>query len=268
MSSVQLVAFLAVGLVAAVGALVLLNPYSPVFSILSLLVIVPGWLLLLMSTSSMIVVGKDGVLIGTKFGPGEFVAYRDLLGVDRYSESSLQRNNDNNIKNQLQYAGITLHLRTKRFVKIPLRLNVGDQEPERLVNAPYELIRERLAAWRALPPTENAAPLERDGRSMNAWVSALRELGGPSGPTYRVATIDDETLLAIAEDPTKQASSRAAAAFALSAKLDDAARSRLRVSAEAIADPKLRVMIEHVIDDKPATKVEALLEEIDPLQQV
>ncbi|MEO7112931.1 MAG: hypothetical protein ABI183_21000, partial [Polyangiaceae bacterium] len=101
-SSAGLIAFLVLGLTAVLGALVLLSPYSPGFSILALTLIVPGWFSLLMASSSTLVVGKDGVLIGSRLGRGELVSYRDLLGVDRYSESSLQRNN-----NELRYAGIT-----------------------------------------------------------------------------------------------------------------------------------------------------------------
>jgi hypothetical protein len=76
--------------------------------------------------------------------------------------------------------------------------------------------------------------------------------------SYREAVLDADRLWRVVDDPSMVASTRAGAAMALAA-IDDEARAKLRVTAEACADPKLRVALGQVADGAAEEEMEAVL---------
>jgi hypothetical protein len=68
------------------------------------------------------------------------------------------------------------------------------------------------------------------------------------GDSYRFPSISREQLWDLVEGPAADASTRTAAARALSAALDVSERARLRVAAAQCAEPRLRVALETVAD--------------------
>ena len=203
-------------------------------------------------------VGRDGMTLSSRFGK-RFVSYADVTSMNRYSD--VQAPALRKRRNEIIYSGVVLHLRGGEDLRVPITR--GLQPDDEMFGASQRL-HDALTAWRSTQPLDTDV-LERAGRSTQDWVSSLRSLGTSETTTYRVAAVDREALFAIVEDPVNQASSRAAAAIAIGAKLDEESRMRLRKSAEAIADPKLRVAIEHVVGDKDEAFAEAL-DELAPAE--
>jgi hypothetical protein len=108
------------------------------------------------------------------------------------------------------------------------------------------LVEERVKDLAGQRGEANAAVLlARGGRSVEEWTSALRALGGGGDVGgYRAAAIPTEEMWRILEDPTSDATARAAAAVALRGSLDDAGRARVRAAAEESASPKVRVALQ------------------------
>jgi hypothetical protein len=213
--------------------------------------------------SRKLTVGSDGITISGFWGK-RFIPYADVTSVNRYSDvatSARRRRRRVRGRNEILYSGVAVHLRGNEDVLLPIVR--GDVPTDELLGA-SERIEEALNAWRSARPIHNAT-IDRAGRATHEWISSLRELGASDKATYRVAAVDREALFAIVEDPANQASSRAAAAVAIGAKLDEEARTRLRASAAAIADPKLRVAIEHVADEKEEALID-LLDELAPIE--
>ncbi len=210
--------------------------------------------------SRKLVVGRDGINIAGLWSK-RFVSYSDVISVNLYSDTETRRRRRARNRNEIIYSGVVLHLRGGEDLRLPITR--GTQPNDELFGA-NERIAEALKAWRASAPLSKA-PIERGGRNTTEWISSLRELGRSDKATYRVAAVDREALFAIVEDPANQASSRAAAAIAIGAKLDEESRTRLRASAAAVADPKLRVAIEHVVDEKEEELTD-LLDELAPIE--
>jgi hypothetical protein len=81
---------------------------------------------------------------------------------------------------------------------------------------------------------------------------------------FRDVPLDEPRLWRVLEDPQTSASAKAGAAVALSPKLDDAGRARLRLVRDAIVSPKLRVALDAVEgrdDDALHSALESLEEE-------
>ena len=91
--------------------------------------------------------------------------------------------------------------------------------------------------------------LTRGDRSLVDWRAALRGLFHRE-PGYRGPRLTRRDALAVLFDTTRAADQRLGAAMALSAvdALDDDTRSRIRIAAEASANPKLRIALEGVAD--------------------
>jgi hypothetical protein len=212
--------------------------------------------------SRKLTVGRDGITVAG-FGGSRFIPYSDVTSVDRYSDTSTAARLRRPRRNEVVYSGVMVHLRGSEAVRLPIVRGV-DATDELLGTA--ERIDEALKAWREARPVGEVT-VDRAGRETHEWVSSLREIGKSEATTYRLAAVNREALFAIVEDPGNQASSRAAAAIAIGAKLDDEARTRLRLSAAAIADPKLRVAVEHVVDDKNVDELAELLNEIAPIEE-
>ncbi len=82
---------------------------------------------------------------------------------------------------------------------------------------------------------------ERVVRAMPRGLVVASSMGGDR---YRLPSISREQLWDLVEGPTADASTRTAAAEALSAALNDTERARLRVAAAQCAEPEMRVALE------------------------
>lgn len=95
--------------------------------------------------------------------------------------------------------------------------------------------------------TETLATLEPGGRDVDAWLAHLRGVVAREGD-YRNARVEPAMLERVVEDGAAPPSRRIGAALALAALGDPAARSRVRVAAEASADDDLRAALELAAD--------------------
>lgn len=105
----------------------------------------------------------------------------------------------------------------------------------------FEAALQAWSTWKseaAESPVHASALLARGERSTRAWIAALRELATDGAGGYRVAALDERALFAVLSDAGASRETRAAAAIALGAREDHA--PRLRVAAEALADPVVR----------------------------
>jgi hypothetical protein len=107
-------------------------------------------------------------------------------------------------------------------------------------------VRERMQARAAAVPSRVAATLARAGRTTEDWIADIRRTTDGSA-SFRVTAMPAHVLLAVVEDETAAPDARAGAAVALRhASLDLASRDRMRIAAEACAEPNLRVALEAV----------------------
>lgn len=104
----------------------------------------------------------------------------------------------------------------------------------------------RLEAARRVSTDQDRARLLEDiaraGRPVPEWKRALSKLMTRAG--YRTAGRDVEEMMRIVEDPAAPREQRVAAALAARPHGGDDASRRIRVAAEACAEPKLRLALE------------------------
>lgn len=94
----------------------------------------------------------------------------------------------------------------------------------------------------------DARRLAECARAATPAIATLAEDG------YRSPAYPKDVLLRIVEDPTQGGASRATAAAALRASLDDEDRARVRVAAETTASPELRAQLEEVAAGEPTDR--------------
>jgi hypothetical protein len=130
-----------------------------------------------------------------------------------------------------------------------------------------DAIQERVEQARAAATTRGRAAeisglVARGPRSHAEWLAALKQLLGREG-SYRDASVREEDLWALLEDPTAKPDVRAGAAMGLRKTLDDEGRTRVRVAASATVSPHLRVALDSATRDDDATLEAALAEVAD-----
>jgi hypothetical protein len=179
-----------------------------------------------------IIAGTDGFRVSWLL-PGAFVPYAQ---VKRVSADGL---------------GVNIDLRdgTRVWVQYERQLSFGldllsnlfaNQKP-----AVLQRIEQGAEALAHAAATEDAGDLlSRQGRTGDQWLASLRALGSPEGSDYRAARVAPDLLWRIAESVASRPGSRAAAAVALRATLDDAGRARLERLAQETAAPRVRVVLE------------------------
>lgn len=122
-----------------------------------------------------------------------------------------------------------------------------------------ERVRAEIAP-REPEPFRAAALLERKGRSVRAWSSALDELLREAGGGYRKAMLSKDQVAQVLEDSKAPAELRIGAALALSPN-DPLTAARLRVAIETCVNPAVRLALSQAsygeLDD--ATLESALL---------
>jgi hypothetical protein len=181
-------------------------------------------------------VGSDGVLI-RRLGDPRFLSYGDIAG------ASVN-----------EWDAIVLTLRSGGAI----RLSMGSSpEKTQLRDALVQRIEEGRAAFaRDAGAGGMEARVAPGGRKLNLWMADVRALAGAQD--YREARLDEEGLWRLLDDVTAPPATRAGAALAISA-LDPPTSSRLRVAAEACAEPRLRVALARVADGASEAELEAAL---------
>jgi hypothetical protein len=91
-----------------------------------------------------------------------------------------------------------------------------------------------------------AALLAPGGRGVAHWLREVRSLA--KSHDYRQASLATERLWRVVHDPSLPAATRAGAAVALAGTPEGDTGARLRIAAEACADPRLRVALVRVAD--------------------
>lgn len=145
--------------------------------------------------------------------------------------------------------GVLLELeggeRLKLRVNRRLRFDYTDNEADAL--GLYGRIQlARVQAQERQAAREAAERLSRNGRSVEAWHDDLRSLGGG----FRTAAFDFDDLERVLLDPLADPSARAAAAVALrrldarTGTAEGRGPDRIRVVAQACAEPRLRVALD------------------------
>jgi len=183
-----------------------------------------------------VTVGSDGVRITRPFGKEVFIAYGDVARAEActyWLRPSILIALRSGVTLQLAWQNRGLRDRTVERDELVRRLDAEARAP------------------RASPPA--AALFARSG-PVGDWIRRVRSL--PRDASYRGVTPD--MLWALVESPAAEPTARAGAAAALAESLDDEGRVRLRVAAEACAEPRLRVALEAAADDDDDVLTEAL----------
>ena len=215
------------------------------------MVVAVAAMLALAAKRTEVSIGADGVLIHWLW-IHRFVRCEDILTVSEYEETM----------GRSRTMGVSLHLKGGEELRLP----VGARHlSEDRCAALVERIRETMVAQRSGQGAATAALLGRQGRVMSEWIRALRAMGVGADATLRTAPTDPEVLLRVVESPGSRAEERAAAAVALAASGDEEAKTRLRVAAEAVAEPKLRVALDAAVEEDE-TALEAALGELSDVQ--
>ncbi|WP_437685061.1 hypothetical protein [Sorangium sp. So ce176] len=115
-------------------------------------------------------------------------------------------------------------------------------------------VREAMAAQSGQGAAARFAALDRRGRALAEWRSALGALvrrdGGGAG--YRDAPLDADDLASVVEDGAAPVERRIGAAMALSSAPDPGHRRRIRIAAGACADEALRAALERAAEGELA----------------
>jgi hypothetical protein len=195
-------------------------------------------------------VGADGLFIRWLFWK-RFIPHADVHSCVEYDEGW----------GRSRYKGLMLVLESGETVRLPISQSRWDNGKVAMI---HERIREAAGVWREGGATADTSVLAKaKDHTILDWVRHLRALGAGTLATHRVAAVVPETLWRIVEDPSMRAKERAAAAVALSGSLDEEAKGRLRVAAQATAEPKLRVALEAVADGKDDEDVVHALQEME-----
>ena len=176
-------------------------------------------------------VGSDGVLIRS-FLRRRFIPSRDIIGVDLCDPPEGEE--------AVKIFGLSICLRGGEQVKLAFGRLPRQRDQRASLAQRIKDSMERQPGDAAL-----AALLARGNRAVSDWVQALRSMGA-GATTLRTPAVDAERLWMVLESSDADPRDRAAAATALSASDDSAARGRVRIVARAVAHPKLRVAMEAV----------------------
>ncbi len=203
------------------------SPPYPLFAAMALVALTFG-------VPARVEVGADGVLVRW-FGTRRFIPASKIGYAERY-ESGFGRN---------RHLGVRLHLEGGDTYSVVVG---GARWAEDDAEALVERIDEVMAAHRKSVVTSTEA-LARRGRPVREWVRDLRCIGVGADASFRSAELDRELLWRVYESPTSTPEARAAAAVALAAQATPETSRRIRVTANALAEPALREAITAATSD-------------------
>ena len=200
------------------------------------------------SHSRNITVGAEGISIRTPIGTETRISYSDIQLVNAVGPDVRVTRRDGSVA----AIGFGLSPEGEHWKRCVMRAE--------MLTAVIDAARGAYdQAGRIGEAGRKAAILARGGRDVRDWMHALRTLNETQA-SFRSATIPDEELWRIAEDPTGSAPVRVAAAVALRDRLDEDGRRRLQLVADACVVPRLRIALDAASLDDDATVARALEE--------
>jgi hypothetical protein len=113
-----------------------------------------------------------------------------------------------------------------------------------------ELLPRLRAAVHGVEHIAGAERLARQGRSIDAWRAAVREIVRQDAPGYRAALLPTEQAARIVESGHASPEARVGAALALADRADEVLKRRLRVAIEASADEHTRHAVADALEDR------------------
>jgi hypothetical protein len=194
---------------------------------------------------SRIAVGADGLFIRW-LGMRRFIPFSDVTGFVPGRSFGARTSVVVKRKSARDYV---LPMPTRLVVELAER--DYDLIERKLHDAHAEFVRTRGVGDVILP--------ERAGRSLPAWVRALRASGAGAAADHRTAPIASEALFSVVRDAEATAMRRAQAAIALGAR-GEGERKRLRIVAESTAAPEVRSLLELVAAEAEEEALAAELE--------
>jgi hypothetical protein len=174
-------------------------------------------------------VGADGVVVRDRL-LARFIRYSDVARVKMLGVEEMKMG-----------LHVALELRDGKEVSF----RVDTLAPEERARLLARLSEEQDAYALAAREEEALAALERKGRSVADWQAAAARLLGPKGD-YRSACVAAEDVARTLENPSAERDRRLGAAMALAGSGDAEAPVRIRVAAQASADPRLRIALESI----------------------
>lgn len=198
-----------------------------------------------------VVIGADGMLIDRR-DDQRFVAFADVLAVEPHVEHTMGKT----------FVGALLRLRDETTLVLPIGEDHlgGSERADQLVSRLTAAL--SLYEERAKHAPETTDLLLRGDRVGAQWLERLRGVGEGANAGHREAPISVDRLWQIVESPAAPGGARASAAAALSPKLDDHGKKRMRIALEDTAAPKLRIALERALTDDD----EALLQALDAIE--
>ena len=185
------------------------------FVALFLLSVVLPWTL----SSRRVVIGGDGLFV-QGLGSKRFVSYGSIAAVTAGSNVGVVECDD--------------HTKMRLFTESGF-----SRRSETMRDALLARIEEARSAYSA-PDAATADPLARaEQQDHDAWIASLRAISR-EGSSYRANDVPTDALYAVLDDPAQSAAKRAAAAFVLRLRVPEEAAPRIRVLAEAAAEPEFR----------------------------
>jgi len=186
----------------------------------------------LATVAGRVEIGADGIVVRW-LGTTRFISFRDVAEV----------------RNDAPWICITDPIERDTW----LRATHGES-----ATLAGEIERARVAfRERARTTVDLPRELARGREELRTWIRRLR---APAAG-YRDALAPHETLWRVIEDPTAEPEARVAAALVLESNFGDggdAARERLRIAVDAVADPRVRIAMSHVTTDDDERVVSTL----------
>lgn len=218
-----------------------------------------GWLVLLLPLlagavvsaiywPASMVVGRDGVWLG-RWWSKRFIPVREIASAEAY-ERTLELGNRPGSAVQHE-RGVTLRMKDGAAERLPM---IGSEKRISEVSARIsDIVRASIGGGSL------AASLMREGRPLDDWKASLAELAKPGG--FRDARLSSSDFEQILGDAAGSAEQRLGAAIALRATKSPEAESRIRVAAEASANPRVRIALERISNGEDADEsIEAALQ--------
>jgi hypothetical protein len=217
-----------------VSALSGLAPLGVVMGILAAIILVAAGAKVLSMLLPEITIGPDGIA-----SKGHLSSATVFTPFERLASVKLTMRDLRNMP-----GGWAIELEVREGTTRELATFANDRGAE--ARAVVDRIQEAFAAWSATTAsTAGIAQLESAGAPVREWLTSLRKVATEEAD-YRHSPLTHEELLDLIENPTASAEHRVGAAVVLATKGDDHARDRIRIAAEATANPRLRVALTSV----------------------
>jgi hypothetical protein len=225
------------GAPAGIGALIAQKNAGPVAAlIVGLLLLVPsmwGTAKVLSMLLPEVRIGVDGIALkggfssATRFVPFERIEHVEATSFERQGV-------------RLWAVKVTHDGKSDALGELPSRAEAE--------NAAEDILAAKQRWSRARSPVAGLASLESTGARIGDWLASVRALAA-ADDDYRKATLGRDQLLELLEDGAARAEHRVGAAMLLAAREGVEARQRIRIAADATANPKLRVALTSIAED-------------------